>query len=144
MLWMAVVIVLCLGVAGCIKSEGPGGETYYRVDPNIAAEVERDVAVGITILQALSIIWPELLPAGLLIATGGGLAVWKKLKPQLTEAQTRQALYYATTEGVVGAIEQFKETNPTEWKKLKKQLDDLVGPEAENVIRALRGLPAKT
>ena len=143
MLLLVVLIALC--VAGCVESMDPAtGETVYNVDPDAAAKVERGVEAGIGVLQALSIFWPELLPAGVVIGLGGALATWRKMKPKLTEAQAREALYFATTEEIVTAIEQYKTDNPAAWKKLGDEIGDKIGPEAENVIRAIRGLKPKT
>ena len=50
-------------------------------------------------------------------------------------------MYYSVASAVVEAIEQFKEENPDDWDKLEIELTKLIGPKAENIIRALRGLP---
>ena len=143
--WIVVLLlaaVLSVGLAGCVKSTDPAtGESQYALDAEKAAEVEQYVETGITILMALSVIWPGLIPAALLAILIGALAAFRKVKPQLVEAQTEAQQYYSVTESVVVAIEAFKESNPDDWMKLEEKLKKALGPAGENIIRALRDLP---
>ena len=137
-----VNVLLVLMLSGCEVAINPEtGGKEYRVDPNRAAEIEQQVDVAGGILALLATIWPVLGPAaGAVVA---GLATWRKIKPKVTEAQTEAKLYHSATASVVEAIESFKEEHPDWWKKLKTELVKVTGPNAENVIRALRGLPPK-
>jgi len=141
MLWCVVLLSLCMACVGCIESTDPEtGETLYNVDPNTAAKVEVGTEAAVNIATILAAFWPVLLPvAG---AGAGALGAWRNMKPKLTEAQTKEELYYKSTASLVSAIETLKVKNPASWEKLKAAL--AIGPETENVIRALRGLPPKT
>ena len=137
---LAMVLLICMG--GCIKTTTDDGETTYRVDPNEIAKYEKPVEDSVDILTALSPLFPILLP----IATGigGVLGLWRLQKPKFVKAQAESELYYNTANSLVAALEKFKETNPTEYVKLKERLVKTIGSNTENVIRALRGLPPKT
>lgn len=138
---IAVVLLLMCLAYGCIKGTTPEGKTTYSVDPNKAAKVEKGVETGITVMQALTPFFPWLGA----VATGvaGGLGVWKTQKPKFVKEQTRADLYHSVTAGLVTSVETLKIKNPAEYEKLKLILQDKLGPEAENAIRALRGLPPK-
>ena len=134
------IAVICIGMCGCLKTV-TDGKVQYRIDPNKAAEVEQIVEDVGGIMTALVPFFPFLAP--IITAGGGAYAVWKTQKPKLTKAQTKGELYHNTTGSLVVALEKFKETNPQEYVKLKERLAKMIGPEAENVIRTLRGLPPK-
>jgi len=140
--WIRIaVFVLVLGIGGCQKTQSETGETLYQVDPNISSSIETGAETAVSILAILGPLWPGLLT----IAGGivGGLGTWRKIKPKLTKAQSESEIYYSTTSSIVTAIEDFKTNYPNEWNDLKIKLIDTIGPNAENVIRAIRGLPAK-
>jgi len=91
-------------------------------------------------------IWPVLTPvitaiAGIITAAAGA---WKSMRPKLLEARDRADKYYIVTAGLVNGIESFHKENPEAWNKLKEKLSGVLGPNSENAIRALRGLPAKS
>jgi len=142
---LLLAVVLSVGLTGCVESTDPAsGETQYALDAEKAAEVEKYVETGITVLMALSVIWPGLIPAGLAAILIGALAAFRKIKPQLVDAKSEAEQYHSTTASVVAAIEAFKESNPDDWTKLEEKLKKALGPAAENIIRALRGLPPIT
>lgn len=131
-----IMLAVCVLMMGCQQA------FQQPVDPNVAANVEVVAETTLTVMTALSPFFPILLPV---IAAGvGGLATWKKVKPKLLATQTKEKLYYKTTEAVVTAIEGFKVSNPDDWEKLEAKLIKTIGPEANNVIRALRGLTPTT
>jgi len=133
-------IVLLLLVPGC-EIVKDGGQKIVRIDPNQAAKVEGAAEATIGILEALTAIWPV---AGIGVAgLGTALAAWRKAKKNLTEKQSESQMYYNATAALVEAIGDYRDANPDKWAKLKKQLEDAIGPEAENVIRAIRGLEPK-
>lgn len=134
------VVLMSLGVFGCIRTI-TDGKTTYRVDPNKAAVVEKTAEVSVTVMQALTPFFPWL--GAVATGIGGSLTVWRTQKPKFIREQTRADLFHGTAESLVVLLEKFKGTNPTEWAALEKILSDKVGPETENVIRALRGLPQK-
>jgi len=131
-----------MSAVGCIEHVDPAtSETLYRVDPNVVTSVEVGAETAVSIAAILGAIWPALLPiAG---AGAGILGAWQRMKPKMLETQRRQDLYYATTEGIVAGVKRFGELHPDSYEVLKERLSKTIGPEAENVIRALRGLPAK-
>ncbi len=141
---MLVVFVLgCLLVAGCITEVDPDtGKKTHRLDPNAAAAIEKTADAGISILTIAGALWPALLP--IVGALAGVYGAWKKMQPKFLAEKTKAELYYGITESAVDTIEDFKAANPKLWDELeRKYWTGVVGPEAENVIRALRGLPAK-
>lgn len=141
--WCMLVVIglgMAGGLSGCeSQRNAETGVTETRVNPAVAEEVLTwgDVAGGV--LTALSIWWPCLLPIAGYV--GGSVRVGRKLKPQLTTYKGEAAAYYKATSAVVAAIEELKKDNPEEWQKLKAKLYNTVGPNAEALIRALRGLP---
>jgi hypothetical protein len=90
-------------------------------------------------------------PIGALIGTGvlGGLAVWRKIKPDLAAATTKAEQYHAAAASVVTAIGDYRAANPDQWASLSKLLTEQLSKQGldplviENVIRGLRGLPVK-
>lgn len=140
---LLAVVMLAMFVGGCQKAgtDPNTGEVVYVMDSNALKMAETGEQIGEIIIKVapfLSVYWPPaMLITGIL---GGVLGAWKKLKPQVTAANTKAQLYYDTTGAVVSGIERFKIENPEEWLKLEEKIKKMVGPEAENVIRALRGL----
>lgn len=150
-----IPIVLCscalmFFASGCEKIIGPAGEVTYQLDPNAVAQIEKDADAGVGILTILSTIWPEIF-VPITTAALAGIAVWKKLKPQIVEAQSEAEIYHTATLCTVTGIEEFKKAYPDQWKNLEAKLieirDRLVSPaeqlKIENIILALRGLPPK-
>jgi len=132
--------------AGCITATDPvTGEKTYAVDPNTATQVEG-------VAQAVGSLAPLLGSTGALVggAILGVVGAWRKVKPSLTEARTQAEHYHAATTATVEAIEQFKESAPEAWAQLGELIDERLSKQGidsttvENVIRAIRGLPAKT
>jgi len=147
---LLVCIILCLPMSGCIKSTSPEGVDLYRLDPNSVASVEAGVSLGAMIFQLLGEIWlPGL--SGVAVSLLSILATWRKIKPQLTEAQTEGLLYYTLGSVTVEGIEAWKELNPDDWEKLKAELekikDRLLDAEdrkkIDNLIRGLSGKPPR-
>lgn len=138
---MMLVIVMLMLIGGCVKvvTIDPNGiaHTSYAVDVNAVTPYEAVGGIGYTISMGLSTIWPI---AGVIAGIIGTLlASWKKYKPQLQELQKKESLAYNATTSLVGFIEELKKTSPDVWEKLKGNLK--IGPEVENVIRAIRGKP---
>ena len=132
------VCVLALLVVGCIRGVDPNtGEPTWRVDPNVAGDIEGYAQTGITIMGLLGAFFPVLIPATTL--AGGIFATWRKMKPKVTAAQTRAELCHTSTASLVTAIDEYKKIDPDGWEKLKARIK--VGPEVENIIRAIRNLP---
>lgn len=103
------------------------------------------------VAEGVAAVGPFFGATGALIAgiAAGALGAWKKVKPGLTVAKTEAEQYHATSAALVQALESFKETNPTEWDKMGALIAAELNKQGidpkniENVIRALRGLPAK-
>lgn len=142
-----VIVALIAGLGGCITATDPvTGEKTYAVDPNSKVVQSAEVAA-----EGLAAIGPLFGATGGLIAglATGVLAAWRKVKPSLIEAKTKAAQYYAATAATVTGIEEFKKTSPDSWEKLGELIDAQLTKQGldpktiENVIRAIRGLPAK-
>jgi hypothetical protein len=142
-----IVCVILFPLGGCLTSVDPStGQKQVSVDPNSPV-----IMTGEAAAQGIMALGPFFGATGGLIAgiAAGILAAWKKVKPSLVAAKTEAAQYHAATAATVTALESFKASNPMEWTKLgelistqltKQNMDPLV---IENVIRAVRGLPAK-
>jgi len=135
-------------ISGCLSYE-EDGVTKYKLLPGMDKKIEDGGQGAINLLTLLS---PFLGPAGG-IAIGAvttGLAVFKKVKPKLTEAKSKYELSNAVAGIAVEAIEQVKIDNPKLWDsmadKLRKECEDsgIDTKIVKNFIRGLRGLPAKT
>ncbi len=141
---MRIILASCLLMllAGCEVITNPAtGEKEYHLSPKDANSIEDSGEITVGVLGALGILWPVLLPiAGY---AGGALRMFRKLKPKLTTAKTEAETYHSATDSIVAAIESFKTDYPKEWTILESKLNKAIGPKAENVIRALRGLPSK-
>ena len=139
------MLILLLGlflIVGCqkITTTDPNTgivTTQYAIDPNGTAKPEAIAEIGLVISTGLGAFFP--LAAAIAGILGGVLATWKKYKPQLTAAQKSETLAYNATSSLVGLIEDLKDMNPETWEALKTKLK--IGPEVENVIRSIRGLP---
>ena len=150
---MKKVLILCwllLLVGGCVSGVDPiTGEQVFGVDPNVAAAIEAGVQVAVSIMTVLGSFWPILTPISLLAV--GGLATWFKVKPKLTELQTKERMAHSAMSATVIGLDDFKEAYPEWWEKLGEKLDNikdkLIDPKdrtvIENLIRAARGLPPK-
>ena len=139
-LLLIVLLLVMPTISGCKTTINPEtGAEQKQIDPEIAEKVEQGAEAGIAIGSVLSAFMPGL--TGIVGIAAGALGAWKKIKPKLTEAQSESRMYYTATESVVTAVDEFKKSNPTEWKKLKSLLEKHLGSKAENVIRAIRGLP---
>ena len=136
-------------INGCIAYEAEDGTTKYGLAPGMDKKIE---AGGEGALNLLTLLSPLFGPAGG-IAVGvvaTGLAVFKKVKPKLTEAQNKYELSNAVAGIAVEAIEQIKIDNPKLWdsmaEKLRKECEDsgIDTKIVKNFIRGLRGMPTKT
>jgi hypothetical protein len=146
---LAIVILglYVILLAGCLKSIDPvTGQTRVGLDPNSRVVAAAEVGAGV-----VGATLPFLGPLGGLI--GGGLltalAAWRKYKPLLLTAKSEAEQYHAAATATVLGIEDFKKENPEAWAKLGALIEPqlgkvgLTGLQVENVIRAIRGLPAK-
>jgi len=142
--------IFLLIFAGCITSTNPvTGKKEVSVDPNALAKIEQPVEGAITLGAVASTFLPWLTP--FVTLAGGIVTVYRILKPQLIEAQSEAKMYNTIASSSVLGIEEFKKAFPAEWDKLMAKLEEvkskLVKPEdylkIENIIRGLRGLPAK-
>ena len=144
---LAIALLVLVPVGGCLTVTDPNtGETSRVLDPNSAV-----VTTGEAIAQGVSAIGPFFGAAGGLIAgiATGVLAAWRKVKPSLAAAKTQAEQYHAAAAATVTALEEFKEAAPDAWSQMGKLLTEQMTKQGldakviENVIRGLRGLPAK-
>lgn len=134
------ICVVGLLLAGCVTSTDPNtGAALYSLDPNAVASIERYVETGLTLGSVAGAIFPVILP--FVTLAGGIFVAWKKIKPQVVKAQNRATLMHTGVTSLVVAIEELKKVSPEAWEKLKAEIK--IGPEIENIIRAIRGLPPK-
>lgn len=138
--WLLVAVVLgSFAVGSCVQTD-----KGTQLRPDVAAGLDR--AAGTTetlapLLPLVSAFWPPAAAIGGILA--GLIGMWKKLKPQVTEAQDEAYLNYTVVAALVESIEKWKEGRPDDWAYLKTKLEKAIGPKAEAVIRALRNLPPK-
>ncbi len=144
-LLLAVLMTLCTGCESYVNDDG---DKVYRLNPVVAGKVEKTAEGAIDILGILTPLIGAVAP----IAMGGigtGLAVWRKMKPKLVTAQTKQVMAHSAASAVVDGIDEFKRLHPKEWEKLREQLNDSIKGSGmdtamiENFIRSLRGIPTK-
>jgi len=142
-----LLLLLTLCVAGChVVTDAVTGQSVRVLDPNspivLGGEAAAEVAANVA---------PFLGPMG---AAAGGiilgiLGAWRKVKPSLAAARTAAEQYHAVAAATVTGIEEFKTTQPEAWDALgtlieAKAKEQGIDPRLiENVIRGLRGLPAK-
>ena len=136
------IIVMMLFIGGCVKvvtvDPNTGLESMaYAIDPNVVGQTEQIGGIVYSISSGLGAFFPW--ATGVAGIVGGLLGAIARYKPKLTGLQTKQEITYNSTEALVGLIEELKKTNPETWTSLKDRLK--IGPEVENVIRAIRGLP---
>ena len=115
MKWMIILVVL---VVGCVATSESG-----PVDPEKVASGEAFVEAIANVGKSLTPFWPYGGMAGTAIA--GWLAMWKKGKKPLMEAQTAAEVNYATGSTIVWAIEQLKQSNPKAWEVLKGKISGI-------------------
>jgi len=148
--YLVVCVILGLSFIGCVASEDPvTGEKKYSIDPNAAETAEASAEAGLTILKVLSKTWPGLLSAASII--GGGLGVWRKVKPKLTRAQNEAEIYHTLGSVTIDGINEWRRLYPDHWEELKLELDKLKDKalsaedrkKIENLIRGLRGKAPK-
>lgn len=140
-MWI-LVMVLFLLIAGCRVTDPITGGTLYSADPNAIGDIETAAQLATGILALFAGVWPWAGPAAGIL--GGIFGTWSKVKPKLTKAQSEAEMYHSTATSIVTAIEDFKVNNPIEWNKLKAELEHTIGLNAQNIIRAIQGKPAKT
>ena len=133
---LSIAFVVCL--IGCTKEIDKQGKTTWKLDPVRTKQVEDAVEGGASLL---SVVYPPATAAGLAILTA--LGIWKKkIKPNYEKAKTEANLYHTTAHTIIAAIDELKKTDNPAWKKLEKELGPM-SLNIENVIRAIRNLPAK-
>lgn len=146
---MFALMLFVVGFVGCDVLQTDDGQTRYRLNPKTGQQFEDKAGTG---LELLTILAPFLGPAGG-IAVGGlatGLTIIKKLRPKLEKAQTKAEMSNTIASCLVHALEEVKTKHPEAWKKSREQIvhqlkDSGIDTKIlENVIRGLRGLPAKT
>jgi len=128
--WMYILILLVV-VGGCVT----GDDGKRTLDPNIEAAADKVADVGLIAVsagQAFSGLWPPL--AGVLTVASLIFGGWKSRKASNA---------YGLTQALVTSIEAWKKERPDDWLYLEAKLTKAIGPQAENIIRAMRGMPAK-
>lgn len=137
MLRFAVCLVLVM--FACVSCELTN-QGKYRIDPNRSAQFEEAGKAGIDILKALTVFVPGLIPVATTAA--GVYATWKKMKPKLTEAQTKENMAFNAGQVLAELIEEVKQKYPDTWAACKDDFKKAigVGTVVEQTIRGFRGL----
>ena len=167
---LLIVVLMILVIGGCTKLwvQPETGETYTPEEKVVLPAEEQQVLVETTVVPekvattidavvnigdktipiavaGASTFWPIAAPIfegiGILLLGIGG--TWLKLRRPLTEAQGEAKQFYGVTAALVESIKQWRLERPEDWKYLEEKLSNAIGDKAENVIRALRGLPPK-
>lgn len=149
---VTLALILVSGCSALWMLQGNGGDPNTPVEPNapvvlspLGEKVEDTLEVGADVAKGVSIYWP---PAALIAgALTTGLAALRKYKPQLAKAETQKEQFYNVANTLIYAIDKLKKDYPKDWEEhlepiLRKNIDPSGSIEA--VIRAIRGLPAKT
>jgi len=141
-----IILVVLLPVGGCLEGVDPvTGEATMSLDPN-AADTGESIAEGVIALAPLF----GSAGAGIAATLAGALGIWRqKIRPKLEEQRTKADHYHAAAAATVEGVEAIKGTYPEQWAAVKGQFMDAAQKQGidplivENVIRGLRGLPAK-
>jgi len=149
MLFSILMMLFPILMIGCLAYEAEDGTTKYQLLPGMDNKIEEGGEGALNLLTLLS---PLLGPAGGIAvgAVATGLTIFKKVKPKLTEAQSKYKLSNTVAGIAVEAIEQIKIDNPKLWISMAEKLQKECGEcgidtrIVKNFIRGLRGLPAKT
>jgi len=122
-LLLMVTVLAFMGCMGCELDEETAGKIDTAVDTGIKLVPLGPIIAGF---------WPP--AAGIAAIVGIVFGAWKQRKANTT---------YALSRTIVSAIEKWKQERPNDWPYLEVELNKLIGPTAENIIRAMRGLPEK-
>jgi len=132
-LLIVVVALLAIGIMGCVTNPNTGER---EIKPEVVAKIDAVTIPAEQSIEALApiavAIWPP--AAGILGILGLALGAWNKRKASNS---------YAVTESVVTTLEKWKVDNPEAWATLEAKMSKSIGIDAENIIRAIRGLPPK-
>ena len=135
-----LLVLVLLFACGCAVDEDSGN---VYIDPAVAERYENvaEGAVDVVALLALSIPW--LAP----FATGGAglFAMWKRLKPKLTNAERRSDNLVWGGELLAEALDGIKEDYPETWAKIGPGIHRALKSSLpmENAIREFRHLAPK-
>lgn len=138
-LLLVLVLALCVCV-GCVMDEVTGN---VHVDPNVAATYESIATGAVSVTSALQSLFPWLAP----IVTGliGLLTMWRRLKPQLTDANRKNDDLVWGGEILATVLDEIKESQPEVWAKVGPGIHNAIKSSAsvENAIREFRHLAPK-
>ncbi|MHA2065521.1 MAG: hypothetical protein ACXABY_14195 [Candidatus Thorarchaeota archaeon] len=146
---VALLMIVMWTAVGCEKVMTDEGEKI-RLKPDVAAGIDTALEGGATGAAAGSVFFPWLAPVATALGAAG--AVWKKMRGKVVATQKESEAYHTAGMVTTTALEEFKEVYPNEWAKLEVLLaasaEKIVSKEdalkIENLIRGMRGLPAKT
>ena len=143
MIVIAVLTALLVGGCGLVQTTEDGQKIVTEKGAQVADTAAAIAEPAGALATSLSLFWPPAAVLGGLLA--GAAGAWKKLRPQIIEAESYSAISSASGKAIVLAIEKLKEESPESWEKLKPYLEDFIasGGIIENFVRELRGLPDK-
>jgi len=138
-LLISIVFVLSLCLSGCTRETNTEtGETKWKLNPIISEQFEKGGEGAAGLLAAIAPFWPPAGAASVTLLSLLGI-YRRKVKPKFEKAKNEAEIYHASTQTLVEVIEDIKLHEPELWEKLKPLIK--MGPNTENVIRALRGKP---
>ena len=140
----SVLFVLCFSLASCTEvtktTTNPDGTTTTttttELKPEVVEGMDKVAEVGEPASKSLAALLLGVYPpaSAALGILGILFGAWNK---------RRANTMYGLTQTVVSAIDVWKTERPGDWEYLEEKLTKMIGPKAENVIRAMRGLPEK-
>ena len=136
MIWVPATIAL-FALGGCATTQT--GEAVLT--PETIEIIDAVASVAEPLGVSLAILYPPAAVLGGILA--GVFGAWRRMKPQVIEAEDTAEIAIAAGESTAFAIEEFKKAHPEEWSTLSDYLTSHQGPTAESFYRALRGLPPK-
>ncbi len=135
-----VVVLMFVAFSGCEKGIFTDPETgeqkeYRYLDPNRAASIEGAVEGTVGLAAVLLPLLPWLAP----FVTGGGglLAMYKKLKPQLTASEKDKGNLVRGGAALAQVLEEIKVNYPDTWAHISPAIHDSVGA-SSNVEGAIK------
>jgi len=138
-----VVVLMFVAFSGCEKGIFTDPETgeqkeYRYIDPNKAAQYEVAVEGAVGLGAMLMPLLPWLAP----FVTGGGglLAMYKKLKPQLTASEKDKGNLVRGGTALAQVLEEIKVNYPDTWAHISPAIHDsmVASGEIETAVKEFR------
>lgn len=148
--WFVLTLICLVYMTGCEGRVNPNtGEREFRFDPNIMGQIEGGAAVGVDVMDFVSVFVPALQPVGLILS--GALAFWLKNRKKYMGYKSERDILHDGAFVFVEALEELKKTDSLLSSKYLDLLDKYKKriinskelAQFEAIIRGMRGLPPK-